>query len=108
MCLKIGTKKIITVQDLISFGYFKKQFAEMKKSAEGVTLYTKDEIGKIAQYKLLTEETPIAETRKVLNMENQQMKQEIAENVMEVIQLTVDSINASGKTLEDIKQLYKV
>jgi hypothetical protein len=98
---------MITVEDLISFGHFRKQFAEMKKSAELVTLYSKSDITNIAKYRMQNEDTPFKDTQQILNQENAQMKQEIVENVMGVIQLTVDALNERGATMEEVKEKFK-
>lgn len=97
---------MITVDDLISFGHFKREYAENVKSKELVRLYNKDHLKRIIAYRVELGEDA-NEVRKELLAVNEAERAEIIELVRGSIQIVADSLNRQGITLEQAKDRYK-
>lgn len=92
---------MITIDDVISFGYFRKWFHEMKKDYITINAYPKDLINKIAKYK--NDES----IKGKLFAQNKIIEQEAESYAREVIQISVDGFNNLGYNIEYIKERYK-
>lgn len=92
---------MITVDDVIAFGYFRKWYHEMKKEYLTQHAIPKDLINKIADYKKDNF------VKGKLFAENKQIEVEADTYAREVIQISVDSFNKLGYNIEYIQENYK-
>lgn len=91
---------MIMIDDVISFGYFRKWFHEMKKNYITQHGYPKDYINKVAAFKNDS-------IKGKLFAENKKIEQEAETYARDVIQISVDGFNNLGYNIEYIKENYK-
>ena len=92
---------MITVDDVIAFGYFRKWYHEMVKHQNDINAYPKDYINKVVAF------TGDETRRQSMLEENKQTQKESEDYSRSVIQISVDKFNELGYNIEDIKEKYK-
>lgn len=94
---------MITVDELISKGDWRKDYHNMVKGKELVTLHSKSDIAQIARYLQEDAGIPYQETVARLQEENRKLKAEIEQFCQGVMEISVDSFNRSNTSLEEIQ-----
>lgn len=98
---------MVTVDDIISSGYWRKYYNETIKDYEDKALYTKDDLSRIPRFWHPEDKQAQNEIRKSLLQENEEMKKGAVEKVRGIMQTVVDAFNERGMTIEEIREAYK-
>ena len=97
---------MLTVDDMISFGYFRKYYHTMVDD-----ILRRDETGKDYANKAANLRERQGEARKdvlkEISIHNKTIKEEAEAFARGVVQISVDSLNRRGISLEEAKEMFK-
>ena len=98
---------MITVEEVITFGYFKKRYSELVSGYLLVNEINKDTLNKIVQYKLsVNPELDAKEIKSALIQSNYIIRQEAEQYAKDVIQIHIDALNRQNYTLDQVRNEY--
>lgn len=97
---------MITVDFLISFGYCKKYYFELRQGRTDMLSYSKDDINKISEFRADQGEDKQA-VRQELQQYNAGVRDEADQWARGIIQLMADAMNRSGLSEEQVREQYR-
>lgn len=97
---------MITAEDLIAFGYWKKNYHETVKEVVDRNSFSKGDINGITKFCSETGEDPVVVRQQLID-HNKLIQKEAEEMAKAIVQMVVDSMNRCNLTMEQVKENYK-